>query len=95
MMGVGADPAGRAGQPGEPDEMERCSPGFEKAGVAGAEFVVSDDHAGLKPAIAEVIPEPVWQRCNVHFLSNALDHLTRKAVDDCLQELRGSMTAEI
>ncbi len=42
----------------------------------------------LKRAIAEVIPEAVWQRCYVHFLRNALDHLPRKAVDDCLQELR-------
>jgi len=29
-----------------------------------------------------------WQRCYVHFLRNALDHLPRKADDDCLQELR-------
>ena len=50
--------------------------------------MVSDNHPGLKRAIGEVIPEAVWQRCYVHFLSNALDHLPRKAVDDCLQELR-------
>jgi len=30
----------------------------------------------------------VWQRCYVHFLRNALDHLPRKADDDCLRELR-------
>ena len=30
----------------------------------------------------------MWQRCYVHFLRNAIDHLPRKAVDDCLQELR-------
>jgi putative transposase len=57
-------------------------------GLRGVEFVASDDHPGLKRAIAEVIPEAVWQRCYVHFLRNALDHLPRKAVDDCLQELR-------
>jgi putative transposase len=57
-------------------------------GLQGVEIVVSDDHPGLKRAIAEVIPEAVWQRCYVHFLRNALDHLPRKAVDDCLQELR-------
>jgi transposase-like protein len=54
----------------------------------GVEFVVSDDHAGLKRAIQEVLPEAVWQRCYVHFLRNALDYLPRKADDDCLQELR-------
>jgi putative transposase len=52
------------------------------------EFVVSDDHAGLRRAIQEMLPEAVWQRCYVHFLRNALDYLPRKADDDCLQELR-------
>ena len=61
---------------------------LKRRGLRGVEFVVSDDHPGLKRAIAEVIPEAVWQRCYVHFLRNALDHLPRKAVDDCLQELR-------
>lgn len=50
--------------------------------------MVSDDHAGLRRAIQEVLPEAVWQRCYVHFLRNALDYLPRKADDDCLQELR-------
>ena len=52
------------------------------------EFVASDDRAGLKKAIGEVLPEAAWQRCYVHFLRNALDYLPRKADDDCLQELR-------
>jgi putative transposase len=56
--------------------------------LSGVEFVVSDDHAGLRRAIQEVLPEAVWQRCYVHFLRNALDYLPRKADDDCLQELR-------
>jgi putative transposase len=54
----------------------------------GVEFVVSDDHAGLRRAIPEVLPDAIWQRCYVHFLRNALDYLPRKADDDCLQELR-------
>jgi putative transposase len=61
---------------------------LKRRGLRGVELVVSDDHPGLKRAIAEVLPEAVWQRCYVHFLRNALDHLPRKAVDDCLQELR-------
>jgi putative transposase len=31
--------------------------------LTGVEFVVSDDHAGLRRAILEVLPEAVWQRC--------------------------------
>ena len=62
--------------------------GLKARGLHGVEFVVSDDHAGLKRAVAELLPEAVWQRCYVHFLRNALDYLPRKADDDCRQELR-------
>jgi len=62
--------------------------GLRKRGLSGVEFVVSDDHAGLKRAVAEILPEAAWQRCYVHFLRNALDYLPRKADDDCRQELR-------
>jgi transposase-like protein len=57
-------------------------------GLDGIEFVVADDHAGLRAAIGEVLTGAAYQRCYVHFLRNALDHLPRKADDDCLQELR-------
>jgi putative transposase len=57
-------------------------------GLKGIELVVSDDHAGLRKAIAEVISEAVWQRCYVHFLRNSLDYLPRKGDNDCLRELR-------
>jgi len=61
---------------------------LKQRGLRGVELVVSDDHEGLKNAIREVLPEAAWQRCYVHFLRNALDHLPRKAHDDCLVELR-------
>jgi len=61
---------------------------LKERGLKGVELVVSDDHAGLRKAIAEVVPEALWQRCYVHFLRNCLDHLPRKGDDDCLRELR-------
>jgi putative transposase len=61
---------------------------LKERGLKGIELVVSDDHAGLRNAIAEVIPEALWQRCYVHFLRNSRDHLPRKGDDDCLRELR-------
>ena len=61
---------------------------LKERGLSGVEFVVSDDHAGLKKAIREVLADAAWLRCYVHFLRNALDYLPRKADDDCLQELR-------
>jgi putative transposase len=62
--------------------------GLKARGLNGVELVVSDDHAGLKAAIREILPEAAWQRCYVHFLRNALDYVPRKVDDDCLQELR-------
>jgi transposase-like protein len=46
-------------------------------GLAGVELVVSDAHAGLKKAIAQVLGCP-WQRCTVHFLREALGHARRE-----------------
>lgn len=57
-------------------------------GLRGVELVISDHHAGLRQSIREVLTQSRWQRCYVHFLRNALDHLPRKGDEDCLRELR-------
>jgi hypothetical protein len=57
-------------------------------GLHCVEFVVADDHAGLRAALREVLAEAAYQRCYVHFLRNALDYVPRRVDDDCLQELR-------
>jgi putative transposase len=57
-------------------------------GLNGVEFVVADDHAGLRAALREALAEAAYQRCYVHFLRNALDYVPRRVDDDCLQELR-------
>jgi transposase-like protein len=51
--------------------------GLVDRGLAGVELVVSDAHAGLKRAIAQVLGCP-WQRCAVHFLREALGHARRE-----------------
>jgi putative transposase len=45
-------------------------------GLGGVQLVVSDAHAGLKKAIAQVLGCP-WQRCTVHFLREALGHVRK------------------
>jgi putative transposase len=62
--------------------------GLKSRGLHGVHLTVTDDHAGLKKAIAEVLPLALWQRCYVHFLRNALDYLPRTADRTVLQELR-------
>src|SRR5207244_8856180 len=47
-------------------------------GLSGVQLVVSDAHAGLKKAIAQVLGCP-WQRCSVHFLREALGHARRES----------------
>tara|TARA_R110001592_G_scaffold57554_1_gene174898 strand:+ start:156 stop:1376 length:1221 start_codon:yes stop_codon:yes gene_type:complete len=62
--------------------------GLKSRGLHGVYLTVTDDHAGLKKALAEVLPSALWQRCYVHFLRNALDYLPRTADRTVLQELR-------
>ena len=45
-------------------------------GLQGVELVVSDAHAGLKKAIAQVLG-CAWQRCSVHFLRESLGHVRK------------------
>ena len=62
--------------------------GLKERGLHGVGFAAADDHAGPEAALREALPDAFAQRCRVHFLRDALDHLPRKADDDCLQEPR-------
>ena len=63
--------------------------GLKERGLHGVEFVVSDDHCGICNAVSAVLTEAIWQRCYVHFLRNALDHMPKKHIDPaCMMELR-------
>jgi putative transposase len=42
-------------------------------------LVISDDHLGLKRAIAAVLPGAGWQRCRVHFIRNLLTRVPKSA----------------
>ena len=45
-------------------------------GLGGVRLVISDAHTGLTAAIARVF-EATWQRCRVHWMRNALAHVSR------------------
>jgi putative transposase len=51
--------------------------GLVERGLGGVQLVVSDAHAGLKAAIAQVLDCP-WQRCTVHFLRETLGHVRKE-----------------
>ncbi len=50
-----------------------------KRGLHGVKYVVSDEHAGLKAALQRHCPDAVHQRCQVHYLRNALAKVTTPA----------------
>jgi putative transposase len=45
---------------------------LKQRGLDGVRYVVSDDHAGMVKAIERHFQGAVWQRCQVHFVRNAL-----------------------
>jgi transposase-like protein len=45
---------------------------LKQRGLRGVRYVVSDDHAGMVKAIERHFQGAVWQRCQVHFVRNAL-----------------------
>jgi transposase-like protein len=48
-------------------------------GLSGVELVISNAHAGLKEAIAAVLPGASWQRCRTHFIRNLLCRVPKSA----------------
>lgn len=48
----------------------------EKRALDGVRLAISDQHEGLKPAIARVLA-CAWQRCTVHFLRDMVMHCRR------------------
>jgi putative transposase len=50
---------------------------LQERGLHGLEFIVSDDHAGLRAALAARLPGVPWQRCQFHFQQNAMAHVPK------------------
>lgn len=44
---------------------------LQARGLCGVQFIVSDDHAGLRAARTAVFPAVPWQRCQFHLQQNA------------------------
>ena len=63
-----------AGGEREPGELGRVFRELTGRGLEGVEYVVSDEHAGLLEAVQRYFPAAEQQRCQVHYLRNALAH---------------------
>ncbi|MBN2168015.1 MAG: IS256 family transposase, partial [Actinobacteria bacterium] len=51
---------------------------LKKRGLAGVLLVTSDDHEGIKAAVARHFQGASWQRCQFHFLRNILPLAAKK-----------------
>lgn len=60
--------------------------GLKKRGLSGVRLAITDQHEGLKHAVARVLGCP-WQRCTVHF--------TRDMVMHCRRDQRGLVAAAL
>ena len=60
--------------------------GLKRRGLAGVRLAITDQHEGLKSAVARVLACP-WQRCTVHF--------TRDMVMHCRRDQRGLVAAAL
>jgi putative transposase len=59
---------------------------LRRRGLSGVRLAVSDEHEGLKAAIARVLSS-TWQRCTVHFLRDMVMH--------CRRDQRGLVAAAL
>jgi putative transposase len=62
--------------------------GLIDRGLSGVRLVISDDHEGIKAAVASELPGAQWQRCVVHFERNVLSHVPRSAMAEVAQDLK-------
>jgi putative transposase len=62
-------------------------------GLTGVELVVSDDHEGLKAAVARHFQGASWQRCQVHYSRNLLGMVGAKKRKELAADLRGVFAA--
>lgn len=54
-------------------------------GLKGVAFVISDQHGGLREAVAKHFHDATWQRCQVHLMRNLLAHAPVKVRADVAQ----------
>ncbi|MGQ0640486.1 MAG: IS256 family transposase [Gemmatimonadaceae bacterium] len=65
---------------GNSESVESWSAGLAdltQRGLTGVRYVVSDEHQGLVSALRRFLPDAVHQRCQVHYLRNALAKVSR------------------
>jgi putative transposase len=84
LVAIGIDPEGRRSILGTAVSLSEAEVhwrdflgSLQARGLHGVELVVSDAHAGLKPALDARLTGVPWQRCQFHLMKNALAFVPR------------------
>jgi len=79
------------------EAWDHCFQSLRMRGLHGVEYVVSDDNKGLRKALMKHFQGVKQQRCQVHFMRNFLNKLSRSEYMEgmrCLQEVFAARTKE-
>ena len=76
------------------DSWDRFIGGLKQRGLKGVRLFTSDDHPGIHPAIKKHYPGATWQRCQRHFLVNALDRVPKSQRDELHKLLKHAWDSE-
>ena len=64
-------------------------------GMHGLQYIVSDDHAGLRAARQAVLPAVPWQRCQFHLAQNAMHYTpSQKMRNEVAEDIRDIFNAK-
>jgi putative transposase len=87
LVAIGIDPEGRRSIPGTAVSLSEAEvhwrdflAGLQARGLHGVRPIVSDAHAGLKPALDARLSGVPWQRCQFHLMKNALAFLPKPSL---------------
>ena len=57
-------------------------------GLKGVRLVISDDHEGIRSAVAGELPGVGWHRCVVHFERNVLSYVPSSSMAEVAEDLK-------
>jgi putative transposase len=87
LVAIGIDPQGRRSIVGTAVSLSEAEvhwrdflASLQARGLHGVRMVVSDAHAGLKPALDARLSGVPWQRCQFHLMKNALAFLPKPSL---------------
>jgi putative transposase len=87
LVAIGIDPEGKRSVLGVSVSLSEAEvhwrdflASLQARGLHGVKLVVSDAHAGLKPALEARLTGVPWQRCQFHLMKNALTFLPKPSL---------------